>query len=63
MSATLSMLEPDEANYPKLNRRLTLFKYEHDNVVAEFHASVTWRVGRVVTAPLRWLKKRTVRSK
>jgi hypothetical protein len=63
MSATLSMLEPDEANYPQLNRRLTLFKNEHDNVVAEFHASVTWRVGRFVTAPLRWLRKPTVRTK
>lgn len=62
MSATLSMLDPDEANYPQLNRRLTLFKNEHDNIVAEFHSSVTWRVGKVVTAPLRWFKTLTARK-
>jgi glycosyltransferase involved in cell wall biosynthesis len=37
-------------------KNLPSFKHVHDAVVAEFHRSLTWRAGRVVTAPLRWLR-------
>jgi hypothetical protein len=36
-------------------RTLNSVRHEHDALVAEFHRSRTWRAGRIVTAPARWL--------
>jgi glycosyltransferase involved in cell wall biosynthesis len=35
---------------------LTL-RHEHDALVAEFHSSRTWKLGRAVGAPLRWVQR------
>jgi hypothetical protein len=37
-------------------RTLNSVRHEHDALVAEFHRSRTWRVGRIATAPARWIR-------
>ena len=37
-------------------RTLNSVRHEHDALVAEFHRSRTWRAGRIVTAPARWVQ-------
>ncbi len=37
-------------------RTLNSVRHEHDALVTEFHQSKTWRAGRIVTAPARWIR-------
>ena len=38
-------------------RTLNSVRHEHDALVAEFHRSLTWRAGRITTAPARWIRR------
>jgi len=56
ISAKLTLVDSRDSNTVELGKPTLFFKNDHDTIVAEFHASLTWRVGKAVTAPVRWLK-------
>jgi hypothetical protein len=63
MSMKLGVLDMNNPANSTLHKPRVLFKSEHDNIVAEFHASFTWRTGRAVTAPLRWIQSLRARRR
>jgi hypothetical protein len=63
MSMKLGVLDMNNPANSALHKPRVLFKSEHDNIVAEFHASFTWRAGRAVTAPLRWIQSLRARRR
>jgi hypothetical protein len=56
ISAKLSLVDSDKITDVQLGKPRLFFTNEHDTIVAEFHSSFTWRVGKAVTAPLHWFK-------
>lgn len=61
VSAKLTLIDSLNSTSVELGKPTIFFKNDHDNIVAEFHASLTWRVGKAVTAPVRWLKNLTAK--
>lgn len=57
ISTLRTMLSPGSHDGQSFRISALSLRHEHDALVAEFHSSRTWKLGRAVGAPLRWMQR------